>query len=78
MRMNLWRLAGCCLASLRGRPGGGFLRGALLLLTAIAGVGLALAGDSATGETREYSVYEDHDKPAISLILSEERNVKEF
>jgi hypothetical protein len=78
LRAILWRLARRCLALLRGRPYGGSLRGALLLLTAIAGVGFVLAGGSATGQAREYSAYDDPEKPAISLILSEEQNVEEF
>jgi hypothetical protein len=50
----------------------------LLLVAAIAGAGFALAGDSATGEAREYSAYDDPEKPAISFILSEEQNVEKF
>ena len=41
-------------------------------------MGFALASDSATVEAREYSAYDDPEKPAISLILSEEQYVEEF
>jgi len=76
LRAILWRLARRCLALLRGRPYGGSLCGALLLLTAMAG--FVLAGGSAPGQAQAYSAYEDPEKPAISLILSEEHNVEEF
>ncbi len=78
MRASLWRRARRCLAFMRGRSAGGDLRGILFLLTAITGAGSALAGDSATGEAREYSAYGDPQKPAISFILSEEQNMEEF
>jgi hypothetical protein len=74
LRAILWRLAGCCLAQVRGRSDVMWLRGTLLLVIA----GLVLAGGSAPGQAREYSVYEDPEKPAISLILSEKRNLEEF
>jgi hypothetical protein len=48
------------------------------LLAAIAGGGLALAGDSAAIEAREYSAYSDPAKPVLSVILSEGQNVEEF
>ena len=76
MRAIWWRLAGCCLALVRGRASGGWFRATLLSLAAMAG--LVLAGSWATGEAQEYSAYEDPEKPAISLILSEEQNVEEF
>ena len=78
MRAILWRRMRRCLVILRGRAGGRPLREALLLLAALAGVGFALAGDSATGEAREYSAYDDPEKSAISLVLSEEQNVQQF
>jgi hypothetical protein len=74
LRAILWRLAGCCLALVRERADGRWLRVTLLLLIA----GLVLAGGSAPGQAIEYSVYEDPKKPAISLILSEKRNLEEF
>jgi hypothetical protein len=74
LRAILWRLAGRCLALVRGRADGRWLRGTLFLLAA----GLVFAGGSAPGQAKEYSAYEDPEKPAISLILSEERNVEEF
>ncbi len=74
MRVVLWRLAGCCLALVRGRADGRWLRGTLLLLAA----GLVLAGGSASGQAKAYSAYEDPKKPAISLTLSEKGNVEEF
>jgi hypothetical protein len=49
-----------------------------LLGVSIAAVGLALGGGSASGEATEYSAYDDPEKPAISVILSEEPNVEEF
>jgi hypothetical protein len=74
LRAVLWRRVQRCLALFSGRH----LRGVLLLLTAITGTGFALAGDSATVEAQEYSAYSDPERPAISLILSEEQNVEEF
>jgi hypothetical protein len=74
LRSYLWRWRERCLRSFRGRH----LRGALVLLAAIAGVGFALASDSATVEAQEYSAYDDAEKPAISLILSEGQNVEQF
>jgi hypothetical protein len=74
LRAILRRLAGCCLALVRGGADGRWLRGTLLLLIA----GLVLAGGSAPGQANEYSVYEDPEKPALSLILSEKRNFQEF
>ncbi len=40
--------------------------------------GMMLAGDSATVEAEEYSAYSDPEKPAISLLLSDDGNVDEF
>jgi hypothetical protein len=74
LRAILWRLARRCLAQVRGRADGRWLRGTLLLLAA----GLVLAGGSVPGQAQEYSAYDDPKKPAISLILSEEQNVEEF
>jgi hypothetical protein len=76
VRSFLGRLARRCLVLLRGRYSRIFC-GALLLM-AVVGGGLALAGDSATVEAQEYSVYSDPEKPAISFILSDEGNVEEF
>jgi hypothetical protein len=67
-------LARCCLALVHGRADGRWLRGTLLLLIAEP----VLAGGSAPGLANEYSVYEEPEKPAISLILSEKRNLEEF
>jgi hypothetical protein len=74
LRSYLWRWRERCLRSFRGRH----LRGALVLLAAIAGVGFALADDPVPIEAQEYSAYDDPEKPAISLILSEEQNVEQF
>jgi hypothetical protein len=41
-------------------------------------LGLAFVGGSATVEAEEYSAYSDPEKPALSFILSEERNIEEF
>jgi hypothetical protein len=49
-----------------------------LLGASIASAGLALGGGSASVEATEYSAYDDPEKPAISVILSEEQNVEEF
>jgi hypothetical protein len=51
--------------------------GAALLLAAAA-LWLAFVGGSAPVEARQYSAYSDSEKPALSLILSEEQNVEEF
>lgn len=51
--------------------------GVALPLSAVA-LGFAFVGGGATGEAREYSAYSDPEKPAISFILSDPRNVKEF
>jgi len=45
---------------------------------AVAGGGLMLAGDSARVEAQGYSAYSDPEKPAISFVLAEARNVEEF
>jgi hypothetical protein len=74
LRAILRRLAGCCLALVHRRADGRWLRGTLLLLIAKP----VLAGGSAPGQANEYSVYEEPKKPAISLILSEKRNLEEF
>jgi hypothetical protein len=71
LRSFLWRWARRCLV-------GRHVRGVLFLLTAITGVGFALAGDSGTARAQQYSAYSDPEKPAISLILSEEQNVEDF
>ena len=74
MRSYLWCWPGRCLLLFRGRR----LRGALFLLTAVAGVGVALAGDSVTVEAQGYSAYQDPEQPALSLVLSEDQNVDDF
>jgi hypothetical protein len=74
LRSYLWRWTERYLRSFRG----GHLRGALVLLAVIAGVGFALADDPVPIEAQEYSAYDDPEKPAISLILSEEQNVERF
>jgi hypothetical protein len=67
-----------CLALVRGRVDERALRGALLLLAAMAGGGLAVAGDSAKIEAQEYAAYSDPEKAAISFIFSDDQNVGEF
>ncbi len=59
----LWRRLACRL-------------GPIWLLPAL--VGAALFGDSAALDAEEYSAYADPEKPVLSVILSEERNVEEF
>jgi len=78
LRSFLWRWARRCLVLFRGRVDGRHVRGVLFLLTAITGVGFALAGDSGTAGAQQYSAYSDPEKPVISLILSEEQNVEDF
>ena len=51
--------------------------GVALALSAAA-LGLAFVSGSATVEAEEYSAYSDPEKPALSLILSEEQNIEEF
>lgn len=48
------------------------------LLGAAAAAGLVLAGHHASADAESYSAYSDPGKTALSLILSEERNVREF
>ena len=75
MRSFLWRWPERCLRLLCGRH----LRGALFLLTAVAGVGFALVGDSVAVEAQEeYSAYADPDRPALSFVLSKDENVQEL
>ena len=74
MRSCFWRWLRRCLRLSRGRH----LRGALFLLTAITGVGFALAGDSVTVEAQEYSPYADPERPALSFVLSKDQNLEEF
>ena len=54
------------------------LRVALLLLTVVAGGGLALAGGLAGVGAESYSAYSDPEKPVLSYILSDQQNVEEF
>ncbi len=74
MRSFLRRWPERCLRLLCGRH----LRGAMFLLTAIAGVGFALAGDSVAVEAQEYSAYADPERPALSFVLSKDEYVQEF
>ncbi len=53
------------------RTGGVWLLPVLILAA-------ALVGDSAALDAEEYSAYSDPEKPVLSVILSEERNVEEF
>jgi hypothetical protein len=79
LRTSMCHLARGFLALLRGGADGGSLPGgAILLGAAIAAAWLALGSGSASGEVTEYSAYDDPEKPAISVILSEEQNVEEF
>ena len=50
----------------------------LLLLAVSLGGGIMLAGDASAVEARQYSVYSDPEKPALSFVLSEEQNVEEL
>ena len=72
MRSCLWRWLERCLRLF----GGGQLGGALVLLVTIAGAGFAVAGDSAAAQ--EYSPYADPERPALSLVLSDEQNLEAF
>ena len=74
MRSFLWRWTRRCQGSSRARYSGGVL----LLLAVLAGVGLALAGDSVTVEAQEYSPYQDPEQPALSFVLSDDQNLAEF
>ncbi len=49
-----------------------------MLGASIASAGLALGGCSASVEATEYSAYDDPEKPAITFMLAEERNVEQF
>src|SRR5215211_7353918 len=71
---SVLRIARWCLSSLQGR---GDWRTPLGLL-ALAPVLILLAGDRVSVEAEEYSAYSDPEKPAISVILSEQQNVDEF
>ncbi len=48
------------------------------LLISAAALGLASLGGPTTVEAEEYSAYSDPEKPALSLVLSEDQNVEEF
>lgn len=74
MWSSVLRIARWCLSSLQGR---GDWRTPLGLL-ALAPVLILLAGDRVSVEAEEYSAYSDPEKPAISVILSEQQNVDEF
>ncbi|MDP8951302.1 MAG: hypothetical protein M3N18_03515 [Actinomycetota bacterium] len=67
----LWGRLGCRPVGSHGRGLGG-----LWLLSVLAGA--ALFGDSAALDAEEYSAYSDPEKPVLSVILSEERNVEEL
>jgi len=51
---------------------------ALVLVTVAAGGGLGLAGGLAGVGADGYSAYSDPEKPVLSYILSDQRNVEEF
>ena len=68
------RAARWCLSSLRG---GGSWRPTLGLLALVPAL-ILLAGDRVSVEAEEYSAYSDPEKPAISVILSEQQNVDEI
>ena len=74
MRSFLWRWTRRRPSSLRGVRYGGVL----LLLAVLAGVGVALGGDSVTVEAQEYSPYQDPEQPALSFVLSDDQNLAEF
>ncbi len=74
MRSSVLRATRWCLSSLRDR--GGWL--APLGLLALVPVLILLAGDHVAVEAEDYSVYSDPKKPAIAVILSEQRNIDKF
>lgn len=75
--MRSWlRTARWCPPFLR-RMGGTGLRGSLWVLAVIP-LGVALAGDHAAVEAREYSPYSDPGKPVLSFLLSDPQNVEDF
>jgi hypothetical protein len=74
VRSSVLRAARCCLSSPRGRGGWPAALGLLALVAVL----ILLVGDRVSVEAEEYSAYSDPEKPAISVILSEKRNVDEF
>ena len=74
MRSSVLRAARWCLSSLRGRGGWWPALGLLSLVPVL----ILLAGDRVSVEAEEYSAYTDPEKPAISVILSEQQNVDEL
>ena len=74
MQSTVLRAARWCQSSLRDR--GGWL--APLGLLALVPVLILLAGDHVAVEAEDYSVYSDPKKPAIAVILSEQRNIDKF
>ncbi len=54
------------------------LRVVLLMVAVVAGGGLALAFGLPGAGAKDYSAYHDPQKPVLSFLLSEERNVEEF
>jgi len=74
VQSTVLRAARWCQSSLRDR--GGWL--APLGLLALVPVLILLAGDHVAVEAEDYSVYSDPKKPAIAVILSEQRNIDKF
>jgi hypothetical protein len=54
------------------------LRAALVLVAVAVGGGFALAGGLAGVGAQSYSAYSDPEKPVLSYLLSDQRNVEEF
>src|SRR5215212_9597969 len=54
------------------------LRMVLLLVGVAVGGGLALLGGLSGVEAQRYSAYADPQKPLLSYVLSDQRNVEEF
>ena len=48
------------------------------LVLSAAALGLTFVGGSPAVEAEEYSAYSDPEKPALSIILSEEQNIEEY
>ena len=74
MRYSVLCAARWCLSYVRDRGGWRAPLGLLALMPVV----ILLAGDHVAVEAEEYSAYSDPKKPAIAVILSEQKNIEQF
>jgi hypothetical protein len=74
VRSSVLCAARWCLSYVRNRSGWRAPLGLLALMPVL----ILLAGDHVAVEAEEYSAYSDPKKPAIAVILSEQKNIEQF